>query len=345
MRFRLLALIGMLLAGTGPALAQFTTLDPAPAPGAAAPAPTGAAGAPQAQPCGTQPITIARMSWPSAALLAEIHARLLASEFGCAVRVIPGDMAATTSSMGSTGQPAVAPEMWVTRIADVWNGAIQSQMVRSAAPTFLETSFEGWFMPDYALTGSAAAPSAAGLAALVPELAGTTKLRFISCPADWACALINTHLLEAHGLADLVERIEPANRFEMDRLIAEAVNRREPFLFYYWQPNAVLAQLDFVSIDMGAYDEEAAKCLARLTCADPAPSAFPPELVVVALSDWLFSEAPAIAGYFQRSSLPLAQMDALLAQVNEPGASLESVADRFVAERADIWRSWVGDVP
>jgi glycine betaine/proline transport system substrate-binding protein len=111
-----------------PALAQITVLDTAqdrvsgtsgsqPQVPAAAPE-TPVAPAPP-QPCGTQNMTIARMSWPSASLLAEIHARLLTQEFGCEARVVPGDLAATASSMGSTGQPAVAPEMWVTRIAEV----------------------------------------------------------------------------------------------------------------------------------------------------------------------------------------------------------------------------------
>ncbi|RYH05469.1 MAG: hypothetical protein EON57_07775, partial [Alphaproteobacteria bacterium] len=93
-------------------------------------------------PCGTQPMTIARMSWPSAAVVAEIHTRILNQELGCQARVIPGDLAATASSMGSTGQPAVAPEMWVTRIAAVWNGAVEAQMVRSVAPAFADTTVE-----------------------------------------------------------------------------------------------------------------------------------------------------------------------------------------------------------
>lgn len=327
--------LGAILALAGqPAMAQFTILDDRPveaAVGAAEP------GAPL--PCGAQPIAIARMSWPSAALLAEIHARLLASEYGCEVRVIPGDMPATTSSMGSSGQPAVAPEMWVTRIADVWNGAIEAQMVRSAAPTYVETTFEGWFMPGYAVPG--ATPSAASLATSLPE--GRERTRFISCPADWACALLNRNLLKAHGLDQRVELIEPANRFEMDTLIGEAVNRREIFFFYYWQPNAVLEQLDFVALDMGAFDEEAAKCLARQNCADPRPSAYPSEMVVVALSDWVFSEAPRVASYFQRSSLPLSEMNSLLAQTSEPGATVETVADQFVATRRDIWSKWVAE--
>src|SRR5690606_35503342 len=126
-----------------------------------------------------------------------------------------------------------------------------------------------------------------------------------------------------HGLGELVEIVEPANRFEMDTLIAGAVSRKEPVLFYYWRPNAILAQFDFRPLDMGAYDDEAAKCLAQLVCEAPRPSAFASEPVVVALSEWVFAEAPLIASYFQRASVPLAEMDRLLAQLNEPGATVE----------------------
>ena len=338
---RLMSAVALLLAVLlpAPASAQITVLDQAQD---ATVAPAGEADAPPPAPCGTQPISIARMGWPSAELLAEIHARLLAQNFGCAVQVIPGDLAASASSMGSTGQPAVVPEMWVTRIADVWNAGIEAQMLRPAAPTYVESQFEGWFIPDYVAAAQPDLVAAAGLAAALPVVNGGTRVRFISCPPDWACALINRNLVRAWGLTDLVELIEPATRFEMDTLIAEAVSRKEPVLFYYWQPNAVLAQFDFVALDMGPYDEEAAKCLARLACPTPVPSAFPNEMVVVALAEWVFTDIPAIAGYFQRSSLPMAEMNTMLAQLNEPGATIEGVADRFVAEREDIWGPWVG---
>ncbi len=323
------------------ALAQVTVLDRAQdAAGEAAPP-----AEPEA-PCGNQPLTIARMSWPSSALLAEIHARILTAEFGCDVSITPGDLAATASSMGSTGQPAVAPELWINRIADVWNGAMDAQMVRSAAPTYADTSFEGWFMPAYTGTGLAEPPSAATLSTVLPTLeADSTKLRFISCPLDWACSIINRNLVKAHGLESLLEIVEPANRLEMDRLIAEAVNRREPFLFYYWQPNAVLAQLDFVAIDMGEYDEAAAQCLAQRECTSPAPSSFPPDSVVIALAERVFTDLPVIASYFQRTSMPLAEMNTLLAQLSAGGATPEAVAERFVAERRDLWEDWLGALP
>lgn len=323
----------------GPAVAQITVLDQA-QDAAGAPA---VPAAPEALPiCGTQPVTIARMSWPSAELLAEIHARVLARAYDCVVRVTPGDLAATGSSMGSTGQPAVAPEMWATRIAEVWNAGIEAQMLRPAAPSYVETQFEGWFMPSGVAAAHPDVTSAAGLAAALPSFNAGAKVRFISCPLDWGCAVVNRNLIRALGIAGMVDVVEPANRFEMDTLIAGAVSRNEPVLFYYWQPNAVLDQFDFVPLDMGPYVDEAAKCLARLACPTPLPSAFPGEMVVVALSEWVFTDIPTIAGYFQRSSLPLAEMNTLLAQLNEPGATVEGVADRFVAERPDIWQTWVG---
>ena len=353
MRFRHPVIAGLMLAFlAGPAMAQITVLDNAqdrPQGGEATPsvAPAGeSAVAPQTPPppCGTQPMTIARMTWSSAALLADIHARILNAEFGCEARVVPGDLAATASSMGSAGQPAVAPEMWVTRIADVWNGTVETQMVRSVAPSFAEATMEGWFIPAYMEGAFAGAPSAAALQALL-STQSEMPVRFISCPADWACSVINRHLIAAYGLGDLVQLVEPANRFEMDALIAEAVSRRENFILYYWQPNAVLAQLDFRALDMGAYDEEAMKCLARLACAAPKPSAFPAETVIIALAEWVFTEAPVVASYFQRATLPIAEMNALLGQLNEPGATVESVAERFVATRRDLWGNWVGAAP
>ncbi|UYN98506.1 MAG: hypothetical protein KIT02_11115 [Devosia sp.] len=331
-----------------PAVAQFTELSP----DTSVDAPATEADARPADDelssislCGTQPFAIARMSWSSAALLAEIHARLLAQNFGCDVRVTPGDLAATVSSMGSTGQPAMAPEMWTTRVADMWNQASEAQMIRAAAPTYGAETFEGWYMPADLAAAFAAPIEASALVQTLPASGVALPLRFISCPVDWACSVINRNLIAAQGLTNMVEIVEPANRFEMDQLIAAAVNRREPFLFYYWQPNAILAQLDFVPVDMGAFDADAAKCLASRVCTDPKASAFPADQVVMAVADRVFSDMPALAGYLQRATMPLAEMNRMLGQLNEPGATVEAVADRFVAERGEVWSDWVSNLP
>lgn len=296
-------------------------------------------------PCGGQTITIAQMQWPSAQLLAAIHARLIKANFGCEVEIVPGDLAATASSMGVNGQPAVAPELWITRVADVWNGAMKTQEVRQAGSTYSEPNFEGWFVPDYEAAAHPDVTKVANLKTYWKDfaVAGGKKARFISCPPDWACAVINRNLIRANGLEEVFDVVEPANRFELDTLIAEAVSRKEPILFYYWQPNAVLAQFGFKPVDLGPFNKDNFVCLGRVACAAPLPSSFSPDPVIIALAQWVYLEAPEVAAYFQKAHMPFEAMNALLQKLNEPGATVDAVADGFVADHAEIWQPWVGN--
>jgi len=259
------------------------------------------------------------------------------------VRVTPGDLAATASSMGSSGQPAIAPELWLARVPEIWNPALKGRKVRPAAPSYSSSTFEGWFIPDYV---AAAHPELNTVAQLKDNwqifAAGAPKAKLISCPPDWGCSIINRNMLLANGLQDLFDVVEPANRFELDTLIASAVSRQEPILFYYWQPNAVMSQFAFKPLDLGPFNQAALQCLARKVCTTPTPTSFALENVVIALSEWVFTDAPEIATYFGRASMPLGEMNTLMLHLSEPNASIESVADRFVAERAEVWQPWLG---
>ena len=295
-------------------------------------------------PCGGQTITIARMQWPSAQLLAEIHARLIKQNFGCDVEVVPGDLAATAAAMGANGQPAVAPELWITRIADVWNNSLKAQQVREAGASYSDAVFEGWFVPDYVVAAHPDLKGIEGLKAYWKEFVppGGKKGRFISCPPDWGCAVVNKNLIKANGLADLYDVVEPANRFELDQLISEAESRKQPVLFYYWQPNAVLAQFGFKALDLGPFNKDNFLCLGRVACPEPKPSGFSADPVIIALSQWVYTQAPEVAAYFQRAHMPFGEMNALLQNLNQPGATIESVADAFVAARGEVWQPWIG---
>jgi glycine betaine/proline transport system substrate-binding protein len=292
--------------------------------------------------CGTQPITIARMQWPSSAILAEIHARILQAGFACNTRVQEGDMATAGSSMGTTGQPAVVPEMWIARIAEIWNAATKAQKVRQAGNAYAEPTFEGWFVPDYAVAQWPNVTTIEGLKAHASSFAGGGgKARFVSCPVDWGCSVVNRNMLRAAGLAPFFDIVEPANRFELDTLIAEAVSRKEPILFYYWQPNAVLSQFAFKQVDLGPYNRDNFLCMGRTNCGALLPTGFAPDPVIIAVSEWVFLDAPQVAAYFGRARMPLAEMNAMLQQLSD-GATAEQVADTFVATREDIWRPWLG---
>ena len=293
-------------------------------------------------PCGTQPLTLARMPWPTSSLLTEIHNRILTAPLGCNAVVQEADMAAAGSSMGATGQPGVAPEMWISRIADIWNAAIQAQEVRQGGTSYVESVFEGWFVPAYAVEAFPEITTIEGLRTRAAEMGRDGKPKFISCPLDWGCNIVNRNLLRANGLDQLFQVIEPANRFELDTLIAEAVSRQEPILFYYWQPNAILSQFAFREVQLGTYNKDNFICMGRIACALPQATGFAPDPVIVAVSEWVYTDAPDVALYFQRAKMPFAEMNAMLQQLSETGASVETVAARFIAERGAVWKPWVG---
>jgi glycine betaine/proline transport system substrate-binding protein len=296
-------------------------------------------------PCGSQPISIASLRWPSAELLAAIHARILKSAFGCTVQVLPADMGSALAGMASTGQPAVAPEMWIDRVADAWNSATKDLKLRQVGLTYGDTRFEGWYVPDYVMSAHPELKAASALKADAAVFATNGgKPQFISCPADWACSVINRNLLNAEGLDGVFDVIEPKNRYDLDQAIAAAINRKAPILFYYWQPNAALAQFSFRPVDLGAYNKDAFACLGKRACANPRPTSFAPEPVVVALAEWVFTGAPEIAAYFQRAEMPIEVMNGLLAQLNASGATVDGVAAKFVADHPEIWRKWT-DLP
>jgi glycine betaine/proline transport system substrate-binding protein len=104
----------------------------------------------------------------------------------------------------------------------------------------------------------------------------------------------------------------------------------------------VLAQFGFKHIDLGPYNKDNILCLGRTACADPKQSGIGPDQVIVALAQWVYLDVPEVAAYFQRAHMPFAEMNTLLQNLNEPGATIENVADAFVAARGEIWQQWVG---
>ncbi len=305
--------------------------------------PTGLSNLPSA--CGNEPVSIALMQWPSAAILAYVHAQIITEQYGCDVKIISGDMVTTASSMATAYEPSIAPEMWVNRISEIWNLALENNIMRKAAPSFSGSALEGWFIPHYIAKNHPDLTSALVLKDYFKVFSiNGQKAKFISCPKDWACSVINRNMLKALGLNAYFDIVEPSDRFELDNIIADAVSRREAILFYYWQPNSILAQLDFLQLDMGEYNSKNAKCLAQIECTKLKASSFAPEPVSIILVDKLFTQSPQIAAYFQRASMPIKEMNRLLALQSEGTKDAKEVANWFVSERKEIWKKWIGSI-
>ena len=111
-----------------------------------------------------------------------------------------------------------------------------------------------------------------------------------------------------------------------------------PAEIHPWVEQNVIPYLRFVppGVDHQLSREEASRHIEAYLANDPDP-------VIIAVSEWVFLDAPQVAAYFGRARMPLNEMNAML-QASSDGSTPEDIADRFVATREEVWRPWLGTV-
>lgn len=296
--------------------------------------------------CGTdRTIDIAEMTWPSAAALAHIHAIVLENGFGCDVEIVTGDTVPTSASMLRRGEPAVAPELWTSAIAEPWAEGIEDGTVVELGPAISDGTIEGWFIPAYTQEANPELVSAEDVIArpdLFPDPEETSQGRLYSCPPGWACELSTSALFEAFEMEDEWNLFSPGSGGALAASIQRAFLREEPILFYYWGPTALLGEVDAVQLDLGEVDNEVYTCNTDPDCEDPAGvTAYPSSPAVVGAAAWLPEEAPAVADYLSKVGLTNAQISALLVYGSENQAGAEETAINFLETHEDVWTNWV----
>ena len=195
-----------------------------------------------------------------------------------------------------------------------------------------------------------------------PEIAalfdadGDGKADMVACPPGWGCELTITHQLEAYGLNDTVHQIQAAYSASM----ADAISRYEQgesILFYTWTPNWTVGLLKpdedvvWLQVETAALPEEQADMLDFIAvddvtgCADnPCNMGWPANDIRVVANDEFLAENPALNKLFEVMSIPLEDIFAQNALMNEGESrpdDLERHADEWVAENEALVEGWL----
>lgn len=296
--------------------------------------------------CGTdRTIDIAEMTWASAAALAHIHAKVLEAGFGCDVEIVTGDTVPTSASMLSKGTPAVAPELWMSAIADAWAEGEEAGEVIKLGDAFEGGALEAWFIPQYTKDAHPELVTAEDVIAnpeLFEDPESPGEGRLYGCPPGWACEIANASLFEAYEMDDTWNLFSPGSGGNLDASIARAFAREEPILFYYWGPTAVLGKFDTYQLELPPVDLEGYKCNTNPECDEPpVKTAWPSSEVIVGGAAWLKDEAPAVAEYFSKVAVKPDVINQMLAWGDENQADAEDTAINFLKTSEDIWTNWV----
>lgn len=298
-----------------------------------------------AEECGR--VTIADMNWNSATLLANVDRFILRNGYGCDAELVPGDTMPTGTSMIEKGEPDIAPEFWSNSFKEAMDKGVKEKRLRIAGRSLSDGGEEGFWVPSYLVDQDPALATIDGIRAKAkmfrhPE--DPDRYAFYGCPAGWGCQITSGNLFRALKLADAgFDLIDPGSGAALAGSIARAYERREPWFGYYWAPTAVLGKYRMVKVDFGSGvdEKEFVDCIAQADCENPRVTMYPPSPVHTLTTEAFANRSPRAFAYLARRSLTNAQMNELLAWMEDNQADGDVAMEHFLKEYESIWTSWV----
>ncbi len=295
--------------------------------------------------CGT--VTIADMNWNSASFLANLDKFILQNGYDCDAMLVPGDTMPTGTSMIEKGEPDIAPEFWSNSLKEALDRGVKEGRLRFAGKTLSDGGEEGFWVPSYMVENDPSLATIQGIMAnpeLFPHPEDSSKSSFYNCPAGWNCQISAENIFNALGLEEEgFEIIDPGSGPGLSGSIAKAYERGEGWFGYYWAPTAVLGKYDMVKVDFGSgIDEDHFKnCSTKTDCLEPKVTMYPPSAVDTVITEKFAQQSPAALDYLGKRSFTNADMNVLLAWMEENQADGEMASQYFLNNYENIWTEWV----
>ena len=288
----------------------------------------------------TDPIKIANMDWTSAVLNSKIMEVIL-EQYGYNVELVNADYLASVSAGIPTGDLTLGLEYWDTTAGEAMAEADKTGKVERLGALGPKAKEEWWYplymkekcpgLPDWkALNDCAEAFS-------TPETA--PKGRYLGGPVTWGG--FDDERVEALGLNyEVVHAGTDANMFAE---LESAYQRKAPILLWIYSPHWAVAKYQGEWVQFPEYTPECYTDPAWGMNKDLAYDCGKPHGEI-----WKYAWAgmkdkwPTAYRIAKNYQFDAAEMNALIAQVDLDGKSLEEVATAWVGANQDKIKGWAG---
>ncbi len=296
-------------------------------------------------------VTIADMNWNSATLIAHIDRFILQHGFGCDAELVPGDTMPTGTSMTEKGEPDIAPELWSNSFKAALEKGVAEKRLRVAGKSLSDGGEEGFWVPKYLVDKNPDLATIEGVKAnakMFKHPEDPSRSAFLGCPAGWNCQITSGNLFKALQLEKSgFDLVDPGSGAALAGSIAKAYEREKPWFGYYWAPTAVLGKYQMIKVDFGSGvdKDHYVECISKAECENPRVTMYPPSPVHTVATEGFASRAPQAFKYLSTRAFRNAEMNALLAWMEENQADGDIAMEHFLKNNEATWKSWVsGDV-
>ena len=227
------------------------------------------------------------------------------------------------------------PEVWTNNVGDIYPKAVETGDIVVLGELGLQPR-EGWFYPPYMEEKCPGLPAYEALYDCAQAFAAADTFpngRLVTYPADWG-----TRSADQVAAIDLpFQPVAGGSEGAMMAELKSAVAAEEPLLIMFWQPHWIHAEID---LNLVKWDSESADCLAGVDQTRGNACGFAQATVDKIVSKDFEATWPAAFGFAQKYALSNDVQNALIAEVDQNGKSVEDAVAEWMAANEATWCAW-----
>lgn len=280
-----------------------------------------------------EPIKIAINEWTGQHISAHIAGNVL-QEMGFDVEFVTAGAVPQFAAIAE-GSLHFQPETWTNNVGDIYPKAVEAGDIVNIGQLGLEPK-EGWFYPPYMEEMCPGLPAYEALYDCAQAFAAADTFpngRLVTYPADWGTR--SADQVAAIGLP--FQPVAGGSEGAMMAELKSAVAAEQPLLMMFWQPHWIHAEIE---LNLVEWDSESADCLAGVDQSRGNACGFAQASVDKIVSKDFEATWPAAFGFVQNYSLDNGVQNALIAEVDQGGKSVEDAVAEWMAANEDTWRAW-----
>ncbi len=299
--------------------------------------PTAAAPATEPEPA-RETIIFSDLNWSSVVLQNRIAQYIVEKGYGYPTEARFGTMVPMFHGL-KNGDTHVTMEIWLPNQEEVWNAARDDGDVLSIGQSLGKDWQSAFVIPGYLQEQYPELDSVEDLKEQkykdLFKTPGTgDKARLVSCIVSWACERVNAAQIAGYGLSDHVEIYNPGDNAELNRIVYEAYEKREPWLGYQWGTNEPALNLDLVRLKEPPYSDEC--WFTTKACA------YEDATILIGVNYDLPGRAPDVVEMLRKWDFNIAIYKvAAQWQEDNPDAGVNAASIWWLNNNMDVWSGWV----
>lgn len=286
-------------------------------------------------------VVMTEMNWKSSQVVTSVAKFVLEQGYGCSVTMVASSTVPALASVAETGKPDIVTELWING-APAYEKMEASGKITTLTDVLSDGGVEGWWIPQYLVDAHPELATLEGILAN-PALVGG---RFHQCPEGWGCQRANASKGDAAGLPGAgIELFQHGSGETLAASIAAAFENKEPWFGYYWGPTAILGKFPMHKVSLGEYIPEVHKCDSDPECPTRGEklSEYPVSPVKTVVTTTFADDHPDAAAFMKNLSFTNAQMNGILAWMDDNKATTEEAAVHFLTSEKELWMGWLND--